>query len=135
MLIYIIYVVFLLYVYITYSEYAADNSDNNWLCNQSLWSSNDKGNWSYYKNETNDICQYLSPREYEGSILWLGHNDKASLNWTNYRITVLLKLMDGFDYSIIFRTKDDNPLLDNGNKYILLFYHYQSYVKLVKSES
>eukprot|EP01084_Bolivina_argentea_P149116 260565_1 len=90
--------------------------NNNLLCNESLWSTNNNGNWTYSDTE----CAYTSSNEYEGTILWLGDNYKQSLQWSNYRITVFVKIVEGYETGILFRTHDASTWLGQGTKYALL---------------
>eukprot|EP01084_Bolivina_argentea_P022006 40870_1 len=99
----------------------------NLLCNRSLWSSNNNGNWTYSNND----CLVTSPRAYEGSILWIGDNVPASRTWHNYRITITFNFINGVDAGLIFRTQDCKSQITEGKKYILEIGN--SYVHLVKT--
>eukprot|EP01084_Bolivina_argentea_P303811 524632_1 len=119
------YLVLLLHICIIIVH--SQNNLNNLLCNYSLWSANYNASWEY----SNGNCSYTSLIQYQGTILWLGDNYKQSLNWSNYRITILVQLVLGVDASVIFRAQDSKALFSEGNKYVLGI--HDTYVRLWKS--
>eukprot|EP01084_Bolivina_argentea_P267708 454519_1 len=88
---------------------------SNWFCNKTLWSTQITDSWSYSN------CSFTSSNMYLASVLWLGDNYKESLKWRNYRVTILVSLIAGFDTGIIFRSQDANENINigAGKKYIL----------------
>eukprot|EP01083_Nonionella_stella_P227691 807632_1 len=54
----------------------------NWLCNQSLWTSNSSVDAWVFESNSNDNhnCSVVSPREYALSILWIGNHYNRNLN-------------------------------------------------------
>eukprot|EP01083_Nonionella_stella_P227692 807633_1 len=95
----------------------------NWLCNQSLWTSNSSVDAWVFESNSNDNhnCSVVSPREYALSILWIGNHYNESLNWSNYRITVCMELLNGINAGIVVRLRDPtlSGYVEGGKSYHL----------------
>eukprot|EP01084_Bolivina_argentea_P161444 281034_1 len=93
------FTVILLLCYIQSFHFIAgwQNNTTNLLCNSSLWSTSNGGIW------THSGCAYTSSNEYKSTILWLGDNYSQSLEWKNYRITTMVKFIEGSNTGIMFR--------------------------------
>eukprot|EP01084_Bolivina_argentea_P267709 454520_1 len=89
---------------------------SNWFCNKTLWSTQITDSWSYSN------CSFTSSNMYLASVLWLGDNYKESLLWDNYRITALVKLIEGGGTGIVFHAQDSDSLLFEGHKYYFVIY-------------
>eukprot|EP01084_Bolivina_argentea_P297183 511939_1 len=102
--------------------------NHNWLCNKSsIWTSD--GDWLF----SNSSCSSTSSNHNLGTVLWLGDSYKESLLWNNYKITVVLKLIEGEDTGIIFRAQNSVGATGIGQKYMFLL--FDSHVRLYKSSN
>eukprot|EP01084_Bolivina_argentea_P256529 431951_1 len=91
----------------------------NWICNDSLWTTLDDSAWSF---DFNNGCSVTSSDAFEATVLWVGDNLNESLNWRNYRITATVTLIEGEDVGIVVRANNALPFAGQGHKYIFVIF-------------
>eukprot|EP01083_Nonionella_stella_P206946 752251_1 len=102
----------------------------NWLCNQSLWTSRSPDDaWVFQSDRESNItgsqnCSVASSSKYESSFLWIGSRYNESLIWRNYRITVLMELLNGINAGIVVRSSEPTCAgwMGVGKSYLVAIY-------------
>eukprot|EP01083_Nonionella_stella_P003977 11446_1 len=102
----------------------------NWLCNQSLWTSRSPDDaWVFQSDRESNItgsqnCSVASSSKYESSFLWIGSRYNESLIWRNYRITVLMELLNGINAGIVVRSSEPTSAgwMGVGKSYLVAIY-------------